>query len=134
MDPDEGHFEPEEPLDIDEDLTGADGDPNIAAAAAAVARLAEDDYVSDIPGVDRKDEVGSIATNLVSLRDRLDKAARANEKERDASNAATKIQSAIKGHLERKRLKERVRQDIANVGESFIQVLFYLATINGSEP
>ena len=42
------------------------------------------------------------------------------KKERDASNAATKIQSAIKGHLERKRLKEQVRQDIANVGKSSV--------------
>ena len=35
MDPDEANFEPEEPLNIDEDLPGDDGDPNIAAAAVA---------------------------------------------------------------------------------------------------
>lgn len=52
----------------------------IQRARDAVARLADHDYASTIPGVDRKDEVGMISRNLENLRSKLVAADEAEQK------------------------------------------------------
>ncbi len=63
----------------------------IVESADAVNRLVDEDYGSDITGTNRGDEVGAIARNLASLRDRLADAKEAEAKNQQDNDARVEL-------------------------------------------
>jgi methyl-accepting chemotaxis protein len=95
----------------------------VAEAANAVNRLAEKDYQSEIQGTGRKDEVGVIARNLASLRQRLEEADLADQRAQQENSRRVALFgtiSAAMSELSNGNIRQNVpASDWSDLGQSY---------------